>query len=67
MPWDLRTPDAWRQTIGDRPVVSAEADRLEGLTGLISDFPCATDLLRLTPDQLQEPPEPLYLHPAVQG
>jgi len=65
MTWELKTPDQWRALIGEETVVSAEAERLDGLPALVQDLPLATDLLALDAGELCDPCEPLYLHPPV--
>lgn len=64
--WRLQTPAAWVAELGDCPVFSQEAGRLQdhGLN-LQADEPRAGDLLALPAAQLSRDLNPLYLHPAV--
>jgi tRNA threonylcarbamoyl adenosine modification protein YeaZ len=62
--WQLATPEVWGEKLQSAFIISAEAARLQDLSGVVADAPTAEDLLRA--DRLsEEPPEPIYLHPAV--
>ncbi len=63
--WELLPPEAWPERIQGRPVYSAEAERLPETLKAQRGGPHARDLFPLPDSALQDPLEPLYLHPAV--
>jgi tRNA A37 threonylcarbamoyladenosine modification protein TsaB len=64
--WRLQAPQAWIDALGDMPVFSQEAVRLQGLgLNLQADYPQASDLLALPEGKMTLDLNPLYLHPAV--
>lgn len=62
--WELKTPEDWKEEVAGSLVLSSEASRLTGIEA-VEAFPSAEVLLQLELEQLQDPAEPLYLHPAV--